>query len=92
MYFLPFIENEGKNNSINLNTSGARLKRNWIYETILYPQNHLLGSAMPKFFDDNDQKSIEVVSAMTNFIEKIGINKLKELDKISIKHKRCFLI
>ena len=84
------IENEGKNNSINLNTSGARLKRNWIYETILYPQNHLLGSAMPKFFDDNDQRSIEVVSAMTNFIEKIGINKLKELDRNFNKAQKMF--
>ena len=47
------INDKGKNNSISLNTTGARLKRSWIYETILYPQNHLLGTAMPMFFDDS---------------------------------------
>ena len=84
------INDKGKNNSISLNTTGARLKRSWIYETILYPQNHLLGTAMPMFFDDRDKSSLMVVSAMTNFIEKIGTSQLKQLDKDFKKAQSTF--
>ena len=45
---------------------------------------------MPMFFDDKDQSSLMVVSAMTNFIEKISTPQLKQLDKDFKKAQSTF--
>ena len=52
------LNEEGQEKSINLNLTGARLKKEWIYDTIYYPQKHIsTGTAMPQFFDVNDNSS-----------------------------------
>ena len=81
------INKQGQQKSIDLNTSGARLKREWVYETILNPQQHLSQeTAMPMFFDKNDYRSIEIIVAMTNHIIDNGKSELKGLNK---KYKKA---
>ena len=76
------LDGSGADRSINLNLTGTRLKKEWIYETTFYPQKHIAeGTSMPMFFyDDNDDSKV-IVGSITQYISKIGATKLKELDK-----------
>lgn len=76
------LNEKGLDRSINLNSTGFRLKKEWIYETIFYPQRHIAaGTPMPMFFDDSNEKSKIAVGSMTHYIYRKGNNKLKQLDK-----------
>ena len=54
------LDGSGADRSINLNLTGTRLKKEWIYETTFYPQKHIAEStSMPMFFyDDNDDSKV----------------------------------
>lgn len=76
------LNGDGLDRSIDLNSTGTRLKKEWIYETIFYPQKHIAqGTSMPMFFDEDDEASIAVVGSMTQYIYGKGKDELKQLDK-----------
>ena len=76
------LNGDGLDRSIDLNSTGTRLKKEWIYETIFYPQKHIAqGTSMPMFFDEDDEASMAVVGSMTQYIYGKGKDELKQLDK-----------
>ena len=76
------LNEEGADRSINLNSTGSRLKEEWIYETIFYPQKHIAeGTSMPMFFDDTNQESKIAVGSMTQYIYNKGNDRLNQLDR-----------
>jgi len=82
---------EGQEKSINLNLTGARLKKEWIYDTIYYPQKHIsTGTAMPQFFDVNDNSSKKIVTSMTNYLLALSKSNLKNLNKKLKKAQKQF--
>ena len=85
------LNDKGLDRSINLNSTGSRLKKEWIYETIFYPQRHISqGTSMPIFFDDTSDDSKVVVGSMSSYLEKLGNEKLKKLDKELSKVQKKF--
>jgi len=85
------LNDKGLDRSINLNSTGSRLKKEWIYETIFYPQRHISqGTSMPMFFDDTSDDSKVVVGSMSSYLEKLGNEKLKKLDKELNKVQKKF--
>tara|TARA_A100001011_G_scaffold107204_1_gene113688 strand:- start:1228 stop:2817 length:1590 start_codon:yes stop_codon:yes gene_type:complete len=85
------LNEKGLDRSIDLNSTGARLKEEWIYETIFYPQKHIAeGTSMPMFFDDTNEESKIAAGSMTQYIYSKGNDKLKQLDKKLRKARKKF--
>jgi len=85
------LNDKGLDRSINLNSTGYRLKKEWIYETIFYPQKHIAqGTSMPVFFDETSEESKIVVGSISGYLEKLGSKKLKQLDRELRKAQKKF--